>query len=106
MKDLGRLRTGLQRPRLPIRAALLAFASAAPLSWMPPGNLERPLRLSFSRGLWEVHSSSVMRISSLRRENPLTGRPPWRAVAFLALAAVIVFGATWAKVSRYDARAL
>src|SRR5271170_7590677 len=73
---------------------------------MNRGNLEPPLRLSFDGGLWDVHSSPVMRISSLRRKNRLTGKPARRVVAILALAAVVVFGATWAKISRYDARAL
>ena len=50
--------------------------------------------------------SPAMRIPALRRQNPVTGRPARRAVAFMALAAVMVFGATWAKVSRYDARAV
>jgi len=47
-----------------------------------------------------------MQTSALRRQNPVTWKRAQRTVAVFALAAVVVCGATWAKVSRYDGRAL
>ena len=47
-----------------------------------------------------------MRVLAFRPQNPVNDRSARRASAFLALAAVLVFGATWAKVSHYEARAV
>lgn len=47
-----------------------------------------------------------MRTSALQRQRPLSGKPAFRLAAFFALAVVVVLGASWAKVSRYDLNAL
>jgi hypothetical protein len=47
-----------------------------------------------------------MRIPALRRQNPVTWRRAQRLGAFLGLAAVMLWGVTWAKVSRYNGRAV
>jgi len=47
-----------------------------------------------------------MRVPAFQLQNPVNGNSARRALAFLALAAVLVFGATWAKVSHYEARAV
>ena len=47
-----------------------------------------------------------MAIPTLQRQNRVTWRGARRATVLFALAAVVLYGVSWAKVSRYDLRAL
>jgi hypothetical protein len=47
-----------------------------------------------------------MQTSAIQRTRHVSAKRAVRLAAFFALAAVVVFGASWAKVSRYDLRAV
>jgi hypothetical protein len=47
-----------------------------------------------------------MGILPVPRKLSVPSRSALRALAFVALAGLVLFGATWAKISRYDERAL